>query len=59
MLHGAEIVGPEELREMPYPIVVASLLHQSEIVRQIRAMNLENRVIVLRDHPEEPYVFHG
>jgi SAM-dependent methyltransferase len=59
ILHQARIVGPEDLRETSHPIVIASLLHQSEIAKQIRSMNLENRLIVLRDHPEIPFVFHA
>ena len=38
-LHGVKIVGPEDLRTMSHPIVIASLLHQPEIAKQIRSMN--------------------
>jgi SAM-dependent methyltransferase len=58
MLHQVRIVGPEDLREMPHPIVIASLLHQSEIAQQIRSMGLDNRLILLRDHPEIPFIHH-
>jgi hypothetical protein len=56
ILHQVGIAGPEDLREMPHPIVIASLLHQSEIAQQIRSMGLANRLILLRDHPEIPFL---
>jgi SAM-dependent methyltransferase len=56
ILRGVRITGPESLREMPHPIVIASLLHQSEITQQIRSMGLTNRLILLRDHPEIPFI---
>jgi SAM-dependent methyltransferase len=55
ILHQARIVSPEDLREMPHPIVIASLLHQSDIAQQIRSMGLDNRLIFLRDRPEIPF----
>jgi hypothetical protein len=55
-LHQARIVSPEDLRGMPYAIVIASLLHQSEIAQQIGSMGLDNRLILLRDRPEIPFV---
>jgi SAM-dependent methyltransferase len=56
MLREVRIVDPEDLREMPHPIVIASLLHQSEIAQQIRSMGLDNRLIFLRDRPEIPFI---
>jgi hypothetical protein len=58
-LHGVKIVGPEDLRTMSHPIVIASLLHQPEIAKQIRSMNLPNRLIVFRDNPEVPFDFRN
>ena len=55
-LHRARIVNPKDLRGMPHSIVIASLLHQSEIAQQIRSMGLENRLIFLRDRPEIPFI---
>jgi SAM-dependent methyltransferase len=55
-LHQARIVSPEDLRGMPHSIVIASLLHQSEIAQQIRSMGLDNRLIFLRDRPEIPFI---
>jgi SAM-dependent methyltransferase len=54
-LHQARIVRPEDLRGMPHSIVIASVLHQSEIAQQIRSMGLDNRLIFLRDRPEIPF----
>jgi SAM-dependent methyltransferase len=59
ILRQVRIVGPEDLREMPHPIVIASLLHQTEIAQQIGSMSLDNRLIFLRDHPEIPFVYHA
>jgi SAM-dependent methyltransferase len=59
ILRQVRIVGPENLREMPHPIVIASLLHQTEIAQQIGSMSLDNRLIFLRDHPEIPFVYHA
>jgi SAM-dependent methyltransferase len=56
ILREVRIVGPEDLKGMPHPIVIASLLHQSEIAQQIRSMGLPNRLIFLRDHPEIPFI---
>jgi SAM-dependent methyltransferase len=56
ILRQVRIIGPEDLSEMPYPIVIASLLHQSEIAQQIRSMGLHNRLIFLRDRPEIPFI---
>jgi SAM-dependent methyltransferase len=56
ILRQVRILGPEDLREMPHPIVIASILHQSEIARQIRSMGLDNRLILLRDRPEIPFI---
>ncbi len=56
ILRQVRIVGPEDLRGMPHPIVIASLLHQSEIAQQIRSMGLDNRLIFLRDRPEIPFI---
>jgi SAM-dependent methyltransferase len=56
MLRQVRIVGPEDLRGLPHPIVIASLLHQSEIAQQIRSMGLDNRLILLRDRPEIPFI---
>jgi SAM-dependent methyltransferase len=56
LLRGVRIAGPEDLRELPNPIVIASLLHQSEIAQQVHSMGLANRLILLRDHPEIPFL---
>lgn len=57
ILRQVRIVGPEDLRGMPHPIVIASLIHQSDIAQQIRSMGLDNRLIFLRDHPEIPFIY--
>jgi SAM-dependent methyltransferase len=56
ILHQVRIISPEDLRGMPHSIVIASLLHQSEIAQQIRSMGLDNRLIFLRDRPEIPFI---
>jgi len=55
LFHGAQTVGPEEIRFTDSPIVIASLLHQTDIQARIRAMGLPNRVITLRECPEMPF----
>lgn len=56
-IHGTRIVNPEDLRGMPHSIVIASLLHQSEIAQKIGSMGLENRLVFLRDRPEIPFIY--
>jgi SAM-dependent methyltransferase len=56
-VHGKEVLGvtirpPAELREMPYPVLIASRVFQDEIERQIREDLLcPNRIIRL--YPDE------
>lgn len=53
VLRGAPILAPEQIRDLPYPIVVTTTLHQQEIVAQIRRMELPNSIILLRDQEEQ------
>jgi SAM-dependent methyltransferase len=57
VLRHVRIGGPEDLRGLPHPIVIASVLHQSDIAQQIRSMGLGNRLILLRDNPEIPFAY--
>lgn len=49
VLRGAPILAPEQMRNLPYPIVVTTILHQQEIAAQIRRMGLPNAVILLKE----------
>jgi SAM-dependent methyltransferase len=47
VLRGVPILAPEQVRNLPYPIVVATILHQQEVAGQIRRMGLPNDVVLL------------
>jgi len=47
VLRGVPILAPEQIRNLPYPIVVTTILHQQEIAEQIRRMGLPNDVVLL------------
>jgi SAM-dependent methyltransferase len=47
VLSGVQILAPEQIRDLPYPIVVTTILHQQEIAEQIRRMGLPNDIILL------------
>jgi SAM-dependent methyltransferase len=50
LLQGQRIVAPEAVRELPYPIVITSILHESEIVQVIRdRLGLTNPLVTLAD----------
>lgn len=53
VLRGAPILAPEQIRSLPYPIVLTTILHQQEIVEQIRRMDLPNSIILLKDQEEQ------
>jgi len=53
--HGAATVAPEAIRGTRSPILITSLLHQTDIQGRIRALGVPNRVITLRDQPEVPF----
>ena len=46
-LRGILILSPEQMRNLPYPIIVATILQQQEIAHEIYRMGLSNRVILL------------
>jgi SAM-dependent methyltransferase len=49
-LHGQRIIAPREVAALPYPIVITSILHESEIVHEIRdRLGLPNPLITLAD----------
>jgi ubiquinone/menaquinone biosynthesis C-methylase UbiE len=47
VIEGVEVMTPEWLRGVAYPILVASVGRKDEIVAQIKAMELPNEVITL------------
>ena len=47
VLRGVPILAPEQIRNLLYPIVVTTILHQQEIAEQIRHMGLPNDVVLL------------
>jgi SAM-dependent methyltransferase len=47
VLRGVPILAPEQIRNLPYPIVVTTILHQQEIAEQIRRMGLANDIVLL------------
>jgi SAM-dependent methyltransferase len=50
LLRGQRILAPEQVADLPYPIVIASTLHEGEIVQTIRdRLGLANRLITLAD----------
>jgi SAM-dependent methyltransferase len=55
-LLGARVVAPEAVKRFSHPIVITSLLHQTDIAGRIRAMGLDNRIVALRDRPDIPFV---
>jgi 2-polyprenyl-3-methyl-5-hydroxy-6-metoxy-1,4-benzoquinol methylase len=51
-LRGRPILSPQEVRGLPHPIVITSMLHQREILEGIRGrLGLSNPVITLADLP--------
>jgi hypothetical protein len=49
-LHGQRIIAPREVATLPHPIVITSILHESEIVQEIRdRLGLPNPLITLAD----------
>ena len=54
-LHGVKIVGPEDLRTMSHPIRDCFAASPTRDCKQIRSMNLPNRLIVFRENPEVPF----
>ncbi|HJT87179.1 MAG TPA: class I SAM-dependent methyltransferase [Bryobacteraceae bacterium] len=55
-LAGAPILAPQELAAYSQPILVGTLLHHKQILAQIRALRLSNRIILL---PEGGPKFYG
>ena len=50
LLRGQRILAPEQVADLPYPIVITSTLHEEEIVGTIRnRLRLPNRLIRLAD----------
>ena len=53
-LLGVPILSPERLSNLPYPIIVTTILHQEDVVQQIYRMGLSNDVVLLDD--QEPQI---
>jgi SAM-dependent methyltransferase len=49
MLHGRDILAPDDLHKYSEAILISSTLHQQSIVKQIRKMGLQNQLIMLKD----------
>ena len=47
VLRGVPILAPKQIRGLPHPIVVTTILHQREIADQIRRMGLLNDIVLL------------
>jgi len=47
ILKDTPIISPEEIGNLPHPILVTTLLHQKEIAEQIKFLGLSNPVIYL------------
>jgi SAM-dependent methyltransferase len=47
ILSGTQIIAPEKIGKQPHPILVATLLHQKEIAKQINFLGLSNSTIYL------------
>jgi len=47
MLKDTPIISPEKIGNLPYPILVTTLLHQKEIAKQIKFLGLSNSIIYL------------
>lgn len=45
-LRGIEIVGPESIKVLPYPIVVASVHHEASILGSIAAQGISERTVI-------------
>jgi len=54
-LRGAPILSPGALHGYPQPILVGTLLHHRQILAQIEAMGLPNRVILLPESSQPSY----
>jgi SAM-dependent methyltransferase len=50
LLHGQRIIAPQDMAGLPHPIVITSILHESEIVQVIRdRLGLANPLITLAE----------
>jgi FlaA1/EpsC-like NDP-sugar epimerase len=49
VIKGTKVLSPNEIRGYSEPILISSTLHQQSIAQQIDKMNLNNRLIFLRD----------
>jgi FlaA1/EpsC-like NDP-sugar epimerase len=58
VLRGIKVMAPEEVRRLPYPIVIATTLHHRQIEETIRnRLQLPNPIVTLPGNPflaEEP-----
>jgi len=50
-LRGVPIGPPEHIRDLPYPIVITSILHQAAITERIRSLGLFNPIVLLGELP--------
>jgi SAM-dependent methyltransferase len=47
ILNGTQIITPEQIGNLPHPILVTTILHQKEISKQICDLGLKNQLILL------------
>lgn len=52
ILHGKPILAPHELSNWDTPILITTLLHHRSIANQIRAMGLNNEIVLLQGELE-------
>lgn len=52
-LAGIPILPPTAIREYPYPVLIATLLHQREIAAQARSLGLPNKLVTLHEAAAE------
>src|SRR5207247_2444265 len=51
-LAGARVLSPGDVGGLSQPILIATLMHQKEIVAQIKTLGLTNEVILLPENSE-------